>query len=83
MASMVLLWGREVSNLDDLLADLPETLSILEVSELLRMSREGVRKWTNRGTLPALHVDGRVIILKKDLRELLERSYRQGGPPAE
>lgn len=69
-----------MSNLDDLLADLPDVLTILEVAELLRMSREGVRKWTSRGTLPAIHVDGRVMILKSDLRALLERSYRQGGP---
>lgn len=76
--------GALVSNLDDLLDGLPDVLTVKEVADLLRMSTEGVRKWTQptatRGrVLPAMLVEGKTLILRKDLRALLEKSYREGG----
>lgn len=41
----------------------------------LRITPEGVRAWTKQGVLPALEMPRKVVILRDDLRALLDSAY--------
>ena len=41
------------------LEDLPDLLTVREVSELLRVSPLTIKRWGKRGTLPAIRINSR------------------------
>lgn len=63
------------SHLDDMFADLPETLRVAQIAKLLGMTYQGVLAWIHSGTLPAYKVGETWFIVRDDLREVM----RSGG----
>ena len=63
--------GKSVSHLDDLFADLPETLRVSQVAKLLNKSNQGVLRWISSGTLSAYKLGDTWFILREDLRDAL------------
>jgi excisionase family DNA binding protein len=61
--------------LDALFADKPETLTVAEVSTLLRKTTTGVYGMCRAGKLPAYQVAGHWLIL----RDALKEQMRQGA----
>lgn len=61
--------------LDALFANYPETLTVAEVSTLLRKTTTGVYGMCKAGRLPAYQVAGHWLIL----RDALKEQMRQGG----
>ncbi len=51
-------------------------LTVAEVAELLKLNKQTVRNWIDRGSLPALKVGRRVRIRRSDLARVLGDSPR-------
>jgi len=60
-----------VSHLDDMFADLPETLRVSQVAKLLGKTSQGVLRWINTGVLPAYKLGDTWFILRDDLRDAM------------
>ena len=58
------------------LADFPEVVTIGEVSEVLRMEEETVRRHLVSGTIPGVKVGGRWRVYRDDLLALVNRCRR-------
>lgn len=61
-----------MSALRELFADEPRMLSVTRVADVLGMTKGGVYKWIEEGSLPAYKVSGRWFIVRDELVETLE-----------
>ncbi len=59
------------SRLDELFAGLPIRLDVQDVADLLGMTKKGVYRWINEGTIPGYKIGGQWIILRDELRDTL------------
>jgi excisionase family DNA binding protein len=67
-----------VSHLDKFFENLPERLDVKEVAELLGVSIQGVYTWLRNGTVPGYQIGRSWVILRDELKEVLEAG--RGGP---
>ncbi len=51
-------------------------MTVAEVAALLKLNQQTIRNWIDRGTLPAVRIGQRVRVLRSDLDELIDQSYR-------
>ncbi|MGX1703641.1 helix-turn-helix domain-containing protein [Microbacterium sp. NPDC055357] len=59
--------------LDALFANLPETLTVKEVSALVRKTPQGVYSMLKAGKIPGYEVAGGWIIIRDELKEQMRR----------
>ena len=67
------LMGGPQDALDALFADLPETLTVKEVSHLVRKTPQGVYSMLKAGKIPGYEVAGGWIIIRDELKEQMRR----------
>ena len=60
-----------MTHLDDLFADLPDTLRVSQVAKLLGKTNQGVLRWISTGVLPAYKLGDTWVILRDDLRDAM------------
>ena len=65
------------SKLDALFEGRPETLTPAEVAEIFRMKPPAVYKWLTKGTIPGYKIGGSWVILRDELKEVLQRGSNQ------
>ncbi len=53
---------------------LPAILTVGQVAQLLQYSQEAVKKWCQKGTIPASKIGGEWRIVKTDIMDLLKMS---------
>ena len=69
--------------LDALFADLPERLSIEQLTAVLGLADATITyRWLRDGTVPAMKLGKRWLILRDDVKEHLRASYNT-APPSE
>lgn len=61
--------------------ELPELMTVEEVSELLLQNQQTVRNWINDGKLPAFHI-GRLVRIKRSVIDQVVASGLLGVQPA-
>ena len=62
------------------MSDLPdEFMTVAEVAALLKLNRQTVRNWIDRGELPAIHVGRRGRIRRSDFDRFVEDGYMGTG----
>lgn len=69
--------GGPQDALDALFANLPETLTVREVSNLVRKTPQGVYSMLKAGKLPGYEVAGGWIIIRDELKEQMRRGSRR------
>lgn len=69
--------GGPQDALDALFANLPETLTVKEVSSLVRKTPQGVYSMLKAGKLPGYEVAGGWIIIRDELKEQMRRGSRR------
>lgn len=57
----------------------PIALSVREVATTLGLGIETARRMTRAGTIPAVRLGGRVVVLRRDLDRMLEQ-HRIAAP---
>jgi excisionase family DNA binding protein len=55
-------------------------MTVAEIAEVLKLNKQTVRNWIDRGELPAIHVGRRVRVKRSDFERLIEQGYT--GPPS-
>ncbi len=61
-------------------SELPELLTRIEAGHLLRMSKDGLRKWRAAGYGPPhLRLRHRVFYLRRDIEEFLSERLERSG----
>lgn len=68
------------THLDKLFASLPTHLEVQDVAQVLGRSKTAVYELLKSGAIPAYKVGGSWIILRDELREMLEKSSNQSPP---
>lgn len=67
--------------LDALFADLPERLSIDQLTAVLGLADTTITyRWLRDGTVPAIKLGKRWLILRDDVKEHLRASYNTAPP---
>ena len=56
-------------------------MTVAEVAALLKLNQQTIRNWIDAGTLPAVRIGRRVRVLRSDLHQLIEQSYRSTAQP--
>jgi excisionase family DNA binding protein len=59
-------------HLDALFDDLPARLNVAQVADLLGVSHQAVHKWVRTGVVPAYKIGGTWVILREDLKDVME-----------
>lgn len=62
-----------VSALHELFADEPRMLTVTRVADVLGMTKGGVYKWIEDGSIPAYKISGRWFIVRDELISTLEQ----------
>jgi excisionase family DNA binding protein len=57
-------------------------MTVAEVAALLKLNQQTIRNWIDAGTLPAVRIGRRVRVLRSDLHQLIDRSYRTTAKPS-
>ncbi len=73
-----------MTHLDDLFADLPDTLRVSQVAKLLGKTNQGVLRWISTGVLPAYKLGDTWFILRDDLRDAMAAGgnvHSEGSSP--
>ncbi len=65
--------GAQQDALDALFSNLPETLTVKEVSGIVRKTPQGVYSMLKAGKLPGYEVAGGWIIIRDELKEQMRR----------
>lgn len=68
------------THLDKLFSPLPTHLEVQDVAAVLGISKTAVYQLLRDGTIPAYKVGGSWVILRDELREMLENSSNQSPP---
>lgn len=58
----------------------PRLYRVREAAQILAISEPGLRKWIQRGVVPAVKIEGALRIDRRDLERLIERSRFQHPP---
>ena len=59
------------ARLDEMFADLPATLTVQQVADLLGMHNKGVYRWIREGIIPAYKLGASWFIVRDDLKDAL------------
>lgn len=70
-------------HLDALLARYPDSMTVSEVSEVLRMNEETTRRLLASGKLPGYRVSRHWLTTKSELRDYLQARHNSQSAPQE
>ncbi len=73
-------WGSAgMSELDKMFENKPELLTVPEVAEILRMTKQAVYNWLREGELPGYKISKTWFISRDELKETLRKGANKAS----